>query len=175
MAELGSLSQGARKKQLNSARNTLIVVGILTLLVNIFLFFNAENEIDRAIDGEIKKAGPGAVIDQVQLKQAKEKILTGVRILYGGTAGLGLVFIVLGCLVYVAPVPIVITGLVLYIAANAIYGFLNPATLVQGLLFKIIIILLLARAVQAAFAYQKEKAEEREEEEKEADDLEVIS
>lgn len=55
MAELGSLSQGARKKQLNSARNTLIVVGVLTLLFNGFMFFNAENEIDRAIDAEIKK------------------------------------------------------------------------------------------------------------------------
>lgn len=115
------------------------------------------------------------MVDQVQLKQTKEKILNGVRIIYGGTAVLGLVFIVLGCLVYVAPVPIVITGLVLYIAANAIYGFLNPATLAQGLLVKIIVILLLARAVQAAFAYQKEKAEEDEEEVKDGDDLEVIS
>jgi hypothetical protein len=63
-SELGSLTQSARIKDLRSARNTLIAIGILTILANVALYFLAENMIDNALKAEMAKAGPGAFIKQ---------------------------------------------------------------------------------------------------------------
>ena len=55
------------------------------------------------------------------------------------------------------PVPCTITGLVLYLGANAAFGLMDPTSLARGLIVKIVIIVALFKAVQAAIAYQKEE------------------
>ncbi len=157
MSELGSLSQSARQNQLKGARITFIIIGLLTLLMNGFLLFQSEKEIDEAINSEIAAMGPGMVVDQDELKKARQQALDTVRLIYGSATALGAVFIALGIFIYAAPVPIVITGLVLYIASAAIYGLISPETLARGAVIKIIIIVTLVKSVQAAFAYQKER------------------
>ncbi len=53
------------------------------------------------------------------------------------------------------PVPISITSLVLYLGATVVMGVLNWQTLLQGIIIKVIVIVVLVKAVQAAIAYQK--------------------
>src|SRR5262245_23055450 len=48
-AQFGSLSQAARGKELKSARGILLVVGGLSLLVNLFVFGTAAKTVDDAI------------------------------------------------------------------------------------------------------------------------------
>ena len=66
----------------------------------------------------------------------------------------------LGVYVKKFPVPATITGLVLYLGANAVFGLMDPTTLARGLIIKIFIIIGLFKAVQAAIAYQRESERE---------------
>ena len=171
MAELKSLAQSARVGHLRSARTTLFIVGVLTLLVNGFMFVNASAEVDAEINKQIQAAGPGAVVNQVELAEFKARAVNQVRLIYGGAAALGLAFILLGFFIYAAPVPIVVTGLILYIAGNGIFALLDPASLGRGIVMKAIVIILMAKAVQAAIAYQRETASAKNEA---GQDLEVL-
>jgi hypothetical protein len=150
---LGSLAQSARGKELNTARSLLLFIGFLTMAVNGFMFANAEKEVDKVIQAELTKAGPGAVVQE----DAKTSILALTRMIYGGTAALGLVFVICGLLIKKYPVPLSLTALTLYLAGNAVFALLNPLSLAAGIVIKVIIIFGLVKAVQAAFAYQKEQ------------------
>jgi uncharacterized membrane protein len=171
--ELGSLAQSARRSSLKQARIILIIIGVLTLALNLVLFFNAEKEVRQALEQEKQKAGPGVVFDPIQLKEAEEQILNVVKLVYGGTAALGVVFIVLGIAVYAAPVPCTVTGLVLYVAGIAVFAVINPANLLSGLVVKIIIIIGLVKAVQAAAAYERERKAERQARQRDRDESEA--
>ena len=74
--------------------------------------------------------------------------------IYGLPVVLGLLFVIFGLIVKQFPVPITITSLVLYILATAAFGLLEPATLLQGFIIKIIIIFALIRSIKAARAYR---------------------
>jgi hypothetical protein len=152
LGKLGSLAQSARLKHLNAARWTLIVIGVLTILVNGFLLFSAREE----LVGELRKQK----IDMANVNRNEfDNVLLLVRLIYIIGITLGAIFIVLGLLVKVYPVPITIIALVLYIVAAVGFGVLNPQSLRQGWIIKIIIVVALAKAIQAAFAYQRELAE----------------
>jgi hypothetical protein len=73
---------------------------------------------------------------------------------YGLPALLGLLFVVFGLIVKQFPVPITVTSLVLYVLATVAFGLLSPATLLQGIVVKVIFIIGLFRAIKAARAYQ---------------------
>ena len=146
---LGSLAQSARQTSLRQARIILIIVGILTLGVNLFMLSNIDNEI-----AQVKRENPGAIID--------ESLIRTVRLIYGATAALGGIFILLGIFVYAAPVACTVTGLVLYLGGIAVFAALEPQSLVRGLIIKILIIVGLVKSVQAAAAYQREVKAERE-------------
>lgn len=158
---LGSLAQSARSKNLSTARWVLIIVGVLTCGVNLLMLVNVANEADRAIEAERVKAGPGAFIDPVKGKEVKETIIRFGQLLYGGSIVLGLVFIGLGLAVYQIPVAATVLGLILYIGGNLAFAALDPSNLARGLIVKIIIIVALVKAVQAAVAYERERREER--------------
>ncbi len=153
---LGSLAQSARLKQLNSARAILFFIGITTLAFNVFLYLHAPKEVDDVIQAEVQKAGPGMVFDPVKLEEAKSSILLTVRLIYGGTAALGVLFIIFGIIIKRFPVPVTVLGLVLYLGSNAVFAYLNPETLRMGIVLKIIFIVALFKAIQAAMEYQKE-------------------
>jgi hypothetical protein len=141
---VGSLAQSARQKHLKGARVILILVGILTLAVNSFLFWNSSNEIRQL------------VAQQALDPEGIPSILGVVRLIYGAGIAFGVVFCVLGLLVTTFPVLTTVLGLVLYIGAAAGYAWLDPASLARGWLFKILIVAGLVKAVQAAIAYKKE-------------------
>jgi hypothetical protein len=154
---LGSLAQSARTKNLNSARWILIAIGVLTLGLNLFMFFNVTSEADKFIEGERKNLAPGTVIDPVKAAEAKETIINYGRLIYGGGAALGLVFIVLGIVVYQVPVVATVLGLVLYIGGNLAFAALEPESLARGIIIKVIVIVGLFKAIQTAVAYERER------------------
>src|SRR5262245_22290715 len=159
--ELGSLAQSARRTSLKQARAILIVVGVLNLLVSIFFFLNVRNEAKEAIEAEKRKLGPGMVVDQEKAREAEELVVRIGRAIYGGTILLSIIFIALGIAVYRAPVACTVTGLVLYLAGNAVFAVLDPMNLLRGVLIKIIIVVAMVKAVQAALAYEREVKVER--------------
>jgi hypothetical protein len=84
-------------------------------------------------------------------------VATGVAMaIQGSFLVVGIVFIICGVLVYRFPVACTVSSLVLYILAALATAALDPSTLAQGIVIKVIIIVALFKAVQAAFAYQKE-------------------
>jgi hypothetical protein len=134
----------------------MIIVGVLTIGLNGFMFLNTHNEVEEVVKKQISDVrARGLIEDQASVEQFRHRVTLFCQLIYGGTVVLGVVFVVLGMMVYAYPVPATVLGLVLYIGAAAVFGFLSPATLLQGLLFKIIVVVALVKSVQAAIAYQR--------------------
>jgi hypothetical protein len=144
--QLGSLAQSARDKQLGHAKGWLIFLGIMTILVNLFMVANLPNEVQQ----EMRSIGPNA-------RDAETAMYLAGYVIYGGTVLLGVIFIVLGCLVRTYPLPITVASMLLFIGAQIIFGLLNPMNILGGIIFKIIIFVVLLKAIGAASAYEKER------------------
>jgi hypothetical protein len=155
-----SLAQSARRKQLNVARGIMFGVGILTIVVNLAQLAMVDNEIDKQLDQEAAKlVQQGRMIDQVkfaEIKQAAKRV--GHLIMYG-VIGLGALYIVFGLLIWKFPVPITIIALTIYVGSAVVFAALSneplEETLLKGIIVKVIIVVALVKAVQAAIAYQK--------------------
>lgn len=153
---LGSLAQAAREKHLRTARGVFIFIGLLTIAVNVFQLASAEFLVEGAIKELLKQENlTEAEADPHQLALARESILRTLQLFGYGTIGLGVVYLLLAAFLKRHPVAICVTGLVLYVAAAVVFGLLDPATLLQGLIVKIVIVIALVKATQAAVAYQK--------------------
>ena len=138
---LGSLAQSARGKELNTARRILIIVGVLYSAINGFLIYNVPNELEQAL--RLQQIDP-AMADAAKF---------GAYIIYAGFMLVSLSFLLLGLLIKRHPVPITITGLVLYLLYNVAQIALNPESLKGAPILKILVIVALARAIKAAYAY----------------------
>jgi hypothetical protein len=157
-AGLGSLGQEARLKQLNTAKWIMIVVGVLTIGVYIFLYMNVEKMIDQELARELQKRGIARnQLDQAAFNEARASEITTNRLIYMISIGLGVVYLVLGLLVKQYPVPMTITGLALYVGTALVSVALDPINLVRGIIVKVIIVVALVKAVQAALAYERER------------------
>jgi hypothetical protein len=159
-ARLGSLAQSARGKQLNQARWILIVIGVLTIGANGFMLYNTPNEVRQVVDAKVRKAQqPGMAVDPAEVKKVEQTLQFFCYLIYGGALALGVLFVVFGLIVKLYPVPVTVVSLTLYVLASLGLGLLNPQTLRPGAaIFKILIVIALAKAIQAAIAYQREKA-----------------
>jgi len=157
--KLGSLAQAARGKQLNQARGILLFVGILTIIVNGIFLFLLPSQIKQGIDKETADArAKGMVVDQAKLEGIENQALVTGYAIQGIAIALGVVFVILGLIIKMFPVPVTVIGLVLYVLANIGFGILDPTTLARGAIFKIIIVVALAKAIQSAIAYERERA-----------------
>jgi hypothetical protein len=155
---LGSLGQEARLKNLNTAKWIMIVVGILTIGVNVFQYTAVEKIIDAQLAEELRKEGIARhQVDQAAYNQARDTAIRGVRVICLVLIGLGVLYIVMGMLVKQYPVPLTIAGLSLYVGSALVFAALDPMTLFQGIIIKIFIVIGLVKAVQAALAYEKER------------------
>jgi predicted RND superfamily exporter protein len=158
LPELGSLAQSVRTKQLKTARVILFAVGLLTIAVNGYFFTTIEDAVDELIQKELAAAGmAGMVVDQQALAEVRDGLIRTNKLVTGGAIAVGVLYILFGVFIYRLPVPITITSLVLYIGTIAFFGYWNPMTLWQGWLVKILIIVGLFKAIQAAIAHENEK------------------
>ena len=156
--ELGSLAQSARGKQLKTARWILFVVGVLTAAINGYFVMNAETLVKKDFQKEIQKLRrQGMQFDKKKVRELEETAIKSTMLVSGVATALGVVFIVFGFVVYKFPVPVTITSLILYVGAIAVFGLLDPMSIVKGIIMKIFIIVGLASAVKAAIAYEKER------------------
>src|SRR5262249_30341079 len=148
---LGSLAQSARTNQLRSARGILYAVGILTVLVNLVFVVFAKSIVDSQFETELKELrGRGVMIDQGKLEEIRATAIRSTQLVNGIGVLMGAVFIACAVMVYTYPVPTTITSLVLYIGAAALFGVIDPTTLARGWIMKVLVIVGLFKAVQAA-------------------------
>ena len=151
-----SLAQSARMKSLNQARVALIAIGVITIAANLIFGMMAESAVKEEIDKELTARGLNrGTVNQIELQKVENAALRATRLASYGFAALGAVFIGAGMMIKQYPVPISITSLVLYLGATVVTGVLNWQTLLQGIIIKVIVIVVLVKAVQAAIAYQK--------------------
>jgi hypothetical protein len=157
-AGMGNLAQSARHGELKSARSIMLVVGVITVALNGFFFFMAESNVKEELDKEVAKLPSGTRVDQAKYAEVRDRAIAVTRMINAGGVVLGAAFLGCAAFVYRQPVPATITSLVLYLGGNAIFGFLEPATLTAGIIVKGLIVVGLFKAVQTAIAYQKELA-----------------
>jgi MFS family permease len=148
-ARLGSLTQSARSRQLKTARGLLFFVGgwlIFSLIVEWL-----------TIDMQLERVAKEHGVPAARIPELKELVMPTMYAITVGYIILAITYVVFGFLVRKYPVPITITALVIFIGlmliVAAIGGF---QTLWSGIIFKVIIIVGLAKAIQSAIAYQKE-------------------
>lgn len=159
-----SLAQSARTQELKKARTILWIVGILTIAVNGFMFFNSANELEKAANEELRKSGTSlSALQALPAAQRAEfdkeyaNALGKVKLIYGAGIALGVIFIVCALFVEKKPVASTVTGLVLYLGSIAAGLAIDPATIAQGIIVKILIIIGLVSSVKAALAIEKER------------------
>ena len=157
-APLGDLAQAARTKQLKTARGILFFVGVLTVVINVIFCIFARNMVDSQIDTELADLRrQNVAINDAKVAEFREGAVRSTIVANGIGVVLGVVFFTCGMLVYKYPVPTTILSLVLYIGAAAAYGVFDPSTLARGWIIKILIVIALFKAVQAAIAYEREE------------------
>jgi len=161
LGKLGSLSQSARLKSLNSAKGILIVIGVLTVIFNGIQIPLARDQIHEAINREVQKLqGQGMIVDQSKVKEAEDTAMRIALLILGGFIALGVLFIVLGLAIKSYPVPITVTSLVLYLAGAAFSFYLDPEFVGFAAIIKIFIVIALVKAIQSAIAYERERRTE---------------
>ncbi|KKN81816.1 hypothetical protein LCGC14_0315820 [marine sediment metagenome] len=121
-------------KAARRAATPLIVLGVLQIAIGIALFLINRN----SDDADVVAAAP---------------IMLAILSL------IGVLFLGLGLWARKNPLPASIVGLVVYCTLIVAGALLNPATIIQGILIKIIIILVLVRSVGAGLKYKKLKAQ----------------
>jgi len=157
LSSLSNLGQQARVKQLKSAKWILIIIGVLMTVGHGIFFVMAESMVKAKFDKEVKNIqARGMEIDQVALAELSGSAVRSARVIMGGMMAIGIGLIVLGLFVYQYPLFCTVTGLVIYIGVQALNAFFDPTTIVQGIIIKILIIVGLVKAVQAALAYERE-------------------
>lgn len=152
-----SLAQSARKKHLSTARWTLIVIGLLSLGLNLYFVINAETLVDAQIKKELNSIAGGYAVNPAELAPLKAQAVQLTRIVNGIGAALGFVFIVLGAIVHMFPVVATVLGLGLYVAAIIGFALIDPSSVLSGIIIKAIIVISLIKSVQAAIAFQREQ------------------
>ena len=146
---LGSLAQSARSKQLRSARIILFVIAGWLFLNFVVGLLN--------IDKVIEKAGPFPDLDHLS------KAYNILYVIIGGLGFLALLYTLFGIFIRSYPVPITITALVLYIGLILTLLALEPRLNEIEIGLKILVIIGLSKAIQAAIAYKREEQLELEE------------
>lgn len=153
-----------RTKSLKTAQRWLWVLGALTLVAQLYLFSHAAAEVRSNCDAELAKAGTSiaAILarppeERAEFEAALQQDINTARLIYGAGIGLGVTFLACGFMMLRKPLAAAITALSLYLASIAGMAALNPATLIQGILVKALVIIALISAVKAALAASRDE------------------
>jgi hypothetical protein len=169
---LGSLAQKARGKNLKQARGILFVVGVLLILFNAADIFLSRSLIHEETQKQLQQQGGigQARVNQAQLQQQDNIAFWLVCAIDGAFVLTGILFIVFGIIIYRFPVLVTILSLVLFVLtwliaillALAINPIAAASVAASGIVLRIIVIVVLAKSIQSAFAYEKERWAEEE-------------
>lgn len=157
---LGSLTQSVHRKQLRSARQIFVIVGLLTVGVNVFGFLSSESIIDTELNKQVQDLQrQGMQVDPGKFQEIRLSTIRSAQVMSAGMIAVGVLYLIFAGTVQMYPVAITISGLVIYVAAAAAFGILDPTTLARGIILKVIIVISLVKAVQSAIAYEREARE----------------
>lgn len=134
--------QGQAAGSLGVARGILIFIGILQILFYTVLFFNSHNEADK-------------VLSEGGAEVSREWLILFGQLVYGAYVGIGITFIVLAILIYRFPLFCTITSLILYILGNLVVIALDPMFILKGIIFKILVISALIKAINDGANYHR--------------------
>jgi hypothetical protein len=155
-SSMASLSQAARKRQLRIARNILIFLGVVKIVISSYFFSAIDAKVNENVQQQVQQAlRRGKVLNKEEIAQAAQRAKYIERIIWGVAGILGGVFVFFGLMVKQYPVPITVLSLLLYLLATAIFGIIEPLSLMEVLFFKIFAVFALIRSVQAAIAYKR--------------------
>ncbi|HEY4310009.1 MAG TPA: hypothetical protein VGN12_11200 [Pirellulales bacterium] len=150
--ELTQLPTGIGKKiyrrSLQEPRALMFVIGILTVAINGFGMARLRNDVEAVIE---QHEAEGHDVDSAKL----ERSIRSIQLINGGFVALGIVFIALGLAINSYPVPTTLLALVLFLGGIAISAIVDPTTIAQGGLFKIIATVGLAEAIRSAVSYRR--------------------
>ncbi len=133
------------RKSIRSARLALGFVALITLAFNVFIHLKFNSDIAAA------RANPGLTVDETVVSQS--------HMLFTVNYVLVVIYIALTFWAGRNPFGACLTGLILYLTLNLINAALDPATIIQGFILKIIIILALANGVKAGLASRRQLAD----------------
>jgi hypothetical protein len=160
LGQLGSLTQQARLKSLNAARAVFLVVGLLTIGVNVIGLSQAEKIVNADMNQQYEAMRKkGVRFEARQFHELRVSTIQTAKVLSVGLIGVGVLYLVFAATVTAYPVAITISGLAIYVAAMAVFAVLDPTQVALGIIFKIFVIIGLVKAVQAAIAYEREQRE----------------
>jgi hypothetical protein len=155
-SSMASLSQAARKKQLRIARNILFLLGVVKIVISAYFFSTIDAKVNENVQQQVQHAlQRGKIMGKEEIAQATERAKNIERIIWGVAGAMGGVFVFFGLMVKRYPVPITVSSLLLYLLTTAVFGIIEPLSLMEVLFFKIFAVFALMRSVQAAFAYQR--------------------
>lgn len=161
---LGSVSHSYRKKNfqkaIKEARQLLILIGVLIIVGNVFMTWLQWSDVEKAFDETIRQEernlAPGMVIDRTKLGEARDVFYAGVYIVLGLMVAVGVILIALGMTVHLAPMPIAVSALAIYLGYHAILAVMDPTTIAHGWLWKFLMIAGLFKVISSAKAYQND-------------------
>lgn len=142
MPRTGGEITDQHRKHIRSARFAIMFVAIVTIGVSIFFWFK--------LKGEIEDIPPGFLVDG-----AVKKAIAFQKVAVASTFFLGLVFSGLFFWAKKNPFGASLTALIIYATSILVQAGIEPSTLVNGIIIKVIIVLALVRGVQAGLAFKK--------------------
>jgi hypothetical protein len=143
-----ALAERQHRKHLRSARQAIMLVAVLTLLVGAFVYYGVSTELEKA------RRDPTVTVDEQAA--ARLKMFATVPLVVGA------VFIGLFFWAKRNPFGAALTALVIYITDFIVTVALNPAFLtnVIAIVVKVIIVLALLQGVRSGLAFRRLKAAE---------------
>jgi hypothetical protein len=150
VAVLSPEKQTIWTKELKSARTILIVVGIIQLLLGVPSLTTVREDFDKGIEAEVKKEGPGYVVDQAKVDQLFEDNKALFYALGSIPTALGVFFLGMAALVFKFPVVVTLTSLIVFVLAHVASGILEPAEITHGIPLKIVFVVILSKAYKSA-------------------------
>jgi hypothetical protein len=150
--ELTQLPSGIAKKisrrSLQEPRALMFAIGLLTVAINGFAMARLRIDTEALVK---QHEAQGHVVDRAKL----EAPLRIIQLINGGFVALGIAFIGLGLAINRYPVPTTVLALVLFLGGIAISAIVDPATIAQAGLFKILATVGLAEAIRFAVSYRR--------------------
>ena len=155
--------QAARSKPLVMARDILLVVGVVTVVVNCVYFADVGSMVAEEVSTAVEKTRAlGWQTDEARMKLVWDQAMLTKRLTTAGTIAIGALFVVFGLVVQKCPVPITSASLVIYVGAAAVRAYLDPeAPMPEAPTLRIVVsavtVAALAIAILAAIAYRREQ------------------
>jgi len=90
---MGNLAQVRPGQRAQERARDMLAIGVISVLANAFSTRRSRATSQEEIDKELKKLGPGFVVDPVKLAELKGQAVRATRLINGGGVLLGLLFI----------------------------------------------------------------------------------